>query len=333
MIKVKNTLEGKLNVSIVKEYPELENITVTPTLEEQKLKSKKYGFGDVIVEGIPVTNIEISPTLEEQIKEGLFNKVKVEGIKTQDLMIIPKTEEQKFTGLFKNVIVEPADGSLDTSDATATAEDILLGKTAYVNGEKVVGSFEAPSSENNAIVNTTIGAGTSITSGLNKIIKKIPDDLVISVTDIRYMFFYCSGLTELKIDTSNVETTVQTFAYCTNLETLEQLNASKFKSTQNMFMQCNKLQNFGGLFNLGKGFDKKESYSAYHKMDLSYCTKLTHESLMNIINNLYDLNLTYDVANGGTLYTQSLVLGSTNLAKLTTAEEIEIATLKGWTVS
>jgi hypothetical protein len=53
---------------------------------------------------------------------------------------------------------------------------------------------------------------------------------------------------------------------------------------------------------------------------------------MNVINNLYDLNLTYDVANGGTLYTQKLTLGSTNLAKLT-ADEIAIATSKGWTVS
>ena len=48
---------------------------------------------------------------------------------------------------------------------------------------------------------------------------------------------------------------------------------------------------------------------------------------MNVINNLYDLNLTYNVANGGTLYTQSLNLGSTNKAKLT-AEEIAIATAK-----
>ena len=59
--------------------------------------------------------------------------------------------------------------------------------------------------------------------------------------------------------------------------------------------------------------------------DLSSATKLTHESLMNVINNLYDIKTKGCNA-------QPLVLGSTNLAKLT-AEEIAIATNKGWNVS
>ena len=41
----------------------------------------------------------------------------------------------------------PREKALDTSDATAAANDILKGKTAYINGKKVVGTLELPKVE------------------------------------------------------------------------------------------------------------------------------------------------------------------------------------------
>ena len=114
--------------------------------------------------------------------------------------------------------------------------------------------------------------------------------------------------------------------------TLQELDMSKATRIENMFNGCTKLENIGGFLNLGKAYTYTGNGYNFYKLNLSKATLLTHDSLMNIINNLYDLNLSYNVANGGTLYTQNIVLGSTNLAKLT-AEEIAIATNKGWTVS
>ena len=54
---------------------------------------------------------------------------------------------------------------------------------------------------------------------------------------------------------------------------------------------------------------------------LSYCENLTHDSIMVIINGLQTVTST-----------QTLTLGSTNLAKLTEAEK-QIAIDKGWTLA
>ena len=56
-------------------------------------------------------------------------------------------------------------------------------------------------------------------------------------------------------------------------------------------------------------------------LDLSPCTNLTHDSIMVVINGLQTVT-----------ETQTLTLGSTNLAKLTD-EEKQIATDKGWTLA
>ena len=109
-------------------------------------------------------------------------------------------------------------------------------------------------------------------------------------------------------------------------------DCSKVTNVSNFASNNPDLKNLCPLLNLGKGYTQKSANYNSYKLDLSSCVNLTHDSLLGIINGLYDLNLTYDVAGGGTLYTQQLVLGSTNLAKLT-EDEIAIGTNKGWVVS
>lgn len=128
------------------------------------------------------------------------------------------------------------------------------------------------------------------------------------------------------------EVTTMESAFSTNANNIILTgSADKLKNVSGAFF-CQNLTDFTGIVNLGKAYTQKSANYSDYKLSLNFCNRLTHDSLMNVINGLYDLNLTYNVAEGGTLYTQQLVLGSTNLAKLTD-DEIAIATNKGWTVS
>ena len=147
------------------------------------------------------------------------------------------------------------------------------------------------------------------------------------LTSATQMFYGSNYLKYVQdFDTSNVTNMYSMFQYSSNLVTVPKLNASKVIVVANMFNNCNNLTNLGGLENLGQAYDttKSANYSSY-KLDLSYSKKLTHDSLMNVINNLYDIK-----SKG--CNPQGLVLGSTNISKLS-AEEINACTSKGWNVS
>lgn len=165
-------------------------------------------------------------------------------------------------------------------------------------------------------------------------LENLPNYNTAKVTNMNYFVYGCSKIVEFPaLDFSSTTQIDQMCGNCLALQKVPLLYAGKItKVSTYVFSNCSSLVDFGGLKNLGMAYTQKlNNYSAY-SFGVNASTKLTHESLMNIINNLYDLNVTYDVTNGGTLYTQTLQLGSTNMAKLT-ADEIAIATNKGWVVS
>jgi hypothetical protein len=112
------------------------------------------------------------------------------------------------------------------------------------------------------------------------------------------------------------------FNFCYRLEYVPQLDASSVRNIYSVFNYCRSLIDFGGFTNLGMSFNNNDK-EHYRTLDLSGAKLLNHISLMNVISNLYDLNL-----NG---QQGILNLGTTNLSKLTN-DEIAIATSKGWIV-
>lgn len=113
-------------------------------------------------------NGAVSKTLDTSttsytITQGYHNGSGTVSIKPETKSVTPTKEQQIVTptsgSVLSSVTVEAIpEQYIETTDATAIAGDILTGKTAYVGGEKIVGSMA-----NNGAVNGTID-GLSTTS-------------------------------------------------------------------------------------------------------------------------------------------------------------------------
>lgn len=158
-------------------------------------------------------------------------------------------------------------------------------------------------------------------------LEEIPQIDTSKVTSMSNMFRICSKLTTIpQLDTSKVTSMDYTFGNCSSLTTIPQLDTSNVTNINGIFYLCENLKDVGGLLNLGQAYLTTQSAN-YRKYQLSfaYSINLTHDSLVNIINGLYD------IASAG-IKPQQLILGSENLAKLTD-EEINIGVSKGWNLS
>ena len=162
----------------------------------------------------------------------------------------------------------------------------------------------------------------------------IPELDTSKVTDMNNMFYYCSRLTSIpKLNTSNVTNMANMFGNCSKLTSIPELNTSNVIKMSYMFNSCSglasiplldtsKVTDMGSMFSYCSNLTTLGGFKGLKTdLNLSSSTKITHESLMNVIN--YTDDVTSDP--------KTLTLGSTNLAKLTDDEKA-IATNKGWTL-
>lgn len=105
-----------------------------------------------------------------------------------------------------------------------------------------------------------------------------------------------------------------TFRYCDNLKKIAILRTTKECGYSLAFYRCKSLEEISVI----------EGEIGQNGFDVSGSPLLNHDTLMRIINALYDYS-----SEG---VTKTIKFGATNLAKLTDAE-IAIATQKGWTIA
>ena len=162
-------------------------------------------------------------------------------------------------------------------------------------------------------------------------LQTIPPLNTSEVINMAVMFENCTSLQAIPaMDTSKVTRFSETFYKCSALTSLPLLNMSSATNLANILYKASNIINIGGFTDLGNGYLTSTSANYYsYTLNVSTCTKLTETSIINILNNLYDIKTKGCNA-------QQVVLGSTNLAKLTSEEgqqALSSATEKGWSIS
>lgn len=152
----------------------------------------------------------------------------------------------------------------------------------------------------------------------------IPQFNTSNVTNMYSMFNGCRSLTSIPLfDTSGVTSMGSMFYNCSNLTSIPQFNTSKVSNMYSMFYNCSKLENVAGFTNCGKGFTGNNTNN--HNLNFSSSSILTKQSCLNIFNTIYDMTNT-------SVTDAKITLHATTKALLS-ADDIAIATSKGWTIA
>lgn len=110
------------------------------------------------------------------------------------------------------------------------------------------------------------------------------------------------------------------FYDCQNLKSLPEIDCYWTENIMNMLMSCPKLTDVGGFKDLGNKLETGQT------LDLSMSSRLTDESINNILSKLYNLKT---IAPGDK--TATIIFAKSVYARIT-QEQIQEAGYKGWTI-
>lgn len=166
-----------------------------------------------------------------------------------------------------------------------------------------------------------------------------------NLTNASGLFIECASLEAVPhFDFSNVTTIKELFKNCKKLKSIPQFNTSNVTDASYFVSGCTDLTeipllDFGSVTNIknfmvGKN-EKMTTLGGFKDLKVdwndTYCLvnlpNLTYQSVLNVINNLYDFR-----ANGDNTTTRNLKLNSKTMALLSDNDKA-MATAKGWTLS
>ena len=312
------------------EYQNDVNLVYFPYVNTSRVESMRYTFQGC-------RNLYTIPLLDtSNVKNMQYTFENCENLST-----IPQFNTSKVNSMYsifsgcKNLSTIPL---LDTSNVTDM-------RAAFENCENLstIPLLDTSNVEN---MQYTFSECTSLTS--------IPPLNTTKVTNVGNMFYKCSSLTTIPpLDFSNVTSIGWLFNSCSELISLPDLNLSKvtkfFDSSYvyGWLYSCSKLQSIGvidcdsvtdiryvlggtnnnlthlgGFRNLGKTSSLTGTNTNYF---MTYAPNLTYQSIMNVLNLLYDR-----AANG--LSNLTLKLHSNHMALLSDEDKL-VAVNKGWTLT
>lgn len=281
--------------------------------------------------------------LNSQQVVGKVNNSTVEIFpKLEDLNILPSIEKQVFKS-------KEFGYNIVTVDPTPLEEkEILPSKDIQeiIPSKNVVGLSKVTISGDENLIASNIKKGVSIfgvngnMEGLDEITAypKETTSAVYGYKSISYLnglkfdfinsssaYFFFQGWENLiecpeLLNTQRLYDVRNMFSGCISLKTIPVMDFSNVQNTGSMFYNCTELQNVGGFINFGK----RSQYSSY-SLDLSDCKKLTHESLINIFNGVYDKT------GASTSCTYKIIISLESMSLLN-EEDKETITNKNWTL-
>ena len=334
------TTKASVNVNVPSEEVNLQEKSVSVATNgsvEVTADSGYTGLSKVNVSNTQeLEEVSVTPTTESQTitpsGNKLINQVNVSAIPSE--YIIPSgsqsiTENGTYDVTSKASVEVNVEGSGGVDLNDYFSDTIYAGSQYddYGGWAKVIKKFRSPLLVYNSFC--------------DYMFYKYPFDSLPKIDNSNVTTYYMKSMFEsckaTDIDLSNINTSnvldIRRIFYTSSVVNLNLLNfnASKVNKVKDAFKFCNDLKNINGCFqNLGENYSVSDSanYSDY-ELNLSSANNITEQSIINILNGLYD------IATKG-CNAQSIVLGSTNLAKLTSEagqQALTQAQNYGWTVA